>query len=118
MFRVTSTALIAASLLGLFAVHCIARGRSFPIKVTGTIRVFDRANHIFTFEGDKLARVLTIAVGRDCKFFRNGVPTGDWILKKGARVRVSYFSTIFTGDIAVKIESNPGVGGIRWWSDE
>jgi len=38
--------------------------------------------------------------------FQNGAPAGEWVLKKGARVRVSYFSTIFTGDIAVKIESN------------
>jgi hypothetical protein len=107
MFRLTTTALIAASLLGLFVAHGIARGRSFPIEVTGTIRMFDRANHIFTFQSDKPARVLTIAVGRDCQFFRNSAPAGEWILKKGARVRVSYFSTIFTGNIAVKIESNP-----------
>jgi hypothetical protein len=107
MFRLTTTALIAGSLLGIFVVHVTARGRSFPIEVTGTIKMFDRANQIFTFQSDKRARVLTIAVGRDCKCFQNGAPTGEWILKKGARVRVSYFSTIFTGNIAVKIELNP-----------
>jgi hypothetical protein len=108
MFRLTTTALITVSLLGIFfVVHATARGRSFPIEVTGTIKMFDRANHIFTIQSDEPARVLTIAVGRDCKFIQKGVPTGEWILKKGARVRVSYFSTIFTGKIAVKIESNP-----------
>ncbi|HSS18401.1 MAG TPA: hypothetical protein VLQ29_15745 [Candidatus Dormibacteraeota bacterium] len=107
MFRLKTTALIAGSILGIFVVHVAARGRSFPIEVTGTIKMFDRANHIFTFQSDKRARVLTITVGLDCKFFQNGAPTGEWILKKGARVKVSYFSTIFTGNIAVKIESNP-----------
>jgi hypothetical protein len=108
MFRLTTTGLIAGSLLGIFVVHVTARGRSFPTEVTGTIKMFDRANHIFTIQSDEPARFLTIAVGRDCKFIQKGLPTGEWILKKGARVRVSYFSTIFTGKIAVKIESNPG----------
>jgi hypothetical protein len=107
MFRLRTTALIAGSLLGIFVVHVTARGRSFPIEVTGTIKMFDRANHTFTFQSDKPARVLTIAVGRECQFFQNGAPAGEWILKKGARVKVSYFSTIFTGNIAVRIESNP-----------
>jgi hypothetical protein len=115
MLRLKATALIAASLLGIFVVHVSARGRSLPIEVTGTIRMFDGANHIFTFQSDKRARVLTIAVGRDCKFFQNGASTGEWILKKGARVRVSYFSTIFTGNIAVKIESNPVSEGKDWY---
>ena len=112
MFRLTSTALIAASLLGLFAIHCIARGRSFPKEVVGTITMFDRANHIFTIQSNKPPRALTIAVGRDCKFIQNGVSTGEWILKKGSRMRVSYFSTIFTGRIAVKIESNSVLKGM------
>src|SRR4029077_7416058 len=107
MFRLRTTALIAGSLLGMFVVHVSAHGRSLPIEVTGTIRMFDRANHIFTLQSDKGARVLTIALGRDCKCFQNGGPAGEWILKKGARVKVSYFSTIFTGNIAVRIESNP-----------
>jgi len=107
MFRLRTTALIAGSLLGIFVVHVNARGRSFPIEVTGTIKMFDRANHTFTFQSDKPARVLTIAVGRECQFFENGAPAGEWILKKNARVKVSYFSTIFTGNIAVRIESNP-----------
>jgi hypothetical protein len=95
MFRLATTALLAASLLGLFAVQGSARGRSFPIEVTGTIKAFDRANQTFTFESGKHERILTIAVGRYCKFFHNGAPSGEWILKKGARVRVSYFATIF-----------------------
>jgi hypothetical protein len=108
MLRLTTTALVTVSFLEIFFVgHATARGRSFPIQVTGTIKMFDRANHIFVIQSDEHARLLTIAVGRDCKFIQNGVPTGEWILKKGARVRVSYFSTIFSGKIAVKIESNP-----------
>jgi hypothetical protein len=105
MLRSKAIALIAASLLGIFVVPVSARGRILPIEVTGTIRMFDGANHIFTFQSDKRAPVLTIAVGRDCRFFQNGAPAGEWILKKGARVNVSYFATIFTGNIAVKIES-------------
>jgi hypothetical protein len=107
MSCVKTVALITGSLLGILVVHAAARGRSFPIEVTGTIRMFDRTNHTFTFQSDKPSRVLTIAVGRYCKFFHSGAPSGESILKKGARVRVSYFATIFTGNIAVKIESNP-----------
>jgi hypothetical protein len=107
MFRLTTTALIAASLLGIFVVHGMARGRSFPIEVTGTIRMFDRANQTFMIEVDEPARVLTIGLRHDCKFKQNGVPAGEQILKKGARVRVSYFATIFTGNLAVEIETNP-----------
>jgi DUF917 family protein len=107
MFRLTTIALIAVLLLGILVVHAAARGRSFPIKVTGTIRMFDKANQVFTIQVDQPAGVLTIAVGRDCKFIQNGAPTGEQTLKKGARVKVSYFSTIFTGKIAVKIELNP-----------
>ena len=107
MFRLTTTALIVASLLGILIVEAAARGRTFPIEVTGTIRMFDGENHIFTIQVDEPAGALTIAVGRDCKFIQNGTPTGEQILKKGARVKVSYFSTIFTGKIAVKIELNP-----------
>ena len=107
MFRLPTAALIAALLFGVFVVHGAARGRSFPIEITGTIKMFDRANHTFVIQSDEPAGLLTIAVGRDCKFIQNGTATGDQILKKGARVRVSYFSTIFTGKVAVKIESHP-----------
>jgi hypothetical protein len=87
--------------------HASARGRSFPIEVIGTIISVDRSKAEFTIQVDEPARILTIGVGRDCKFIRHGAPVGDEILRRGARVRVNYFSTIFTGKIAVEIESNP-----------
>lgn len=61
--------------------------------------------------------LFTIAVRRDCKFIKNGTPAGEQILRKGARVRVSYFATTFTGKIAVKIESNtaPGVRPVSFY---
>jgi hypothetical protein len=96
-----------ALLLGALPAHASARGRSFPIEVTGTIISVDRGKTEFTIQVDEPARILTIAVGRDCKFIRHGAPARDEILRRGARVRVNYFSTIFTGKIAVKIESNP-----------
>jgi hypothetical protein len=99
--------LIAALLFGAMPGHAWARGRSFPIEVTGSIIGVDRGKTEFTIQVDEPARILTIAVGRDCKFIRHGVPAQDDILKRGARVRVKYFSTIFTGKIAVQIESNP-----------
>jgi hypothetical protein len=114
MVRLTTTALIAASLLGIFVVHATARGRSFPNEVTGTIRMYDRANHVFVIQVDEPAGALTIAVGRDCRFIQNGMLTGEQMLKKGARLKVSYFSTIFTGKIAVKIELNPTPQSKNW----
>lgn len=107
MFRLTTTGVIAASLVGIFVVHATARGRSFPIEVTGTITMFDKANHMFTIHVDEPSRILTIAVGRDCKFKHSGRATTEQILKQGARVKVRYFSTIFTGKIAVEIDLNP-----------
>ena len=107
MLRLTIVCVVAASLAGLFINQALARGRSFPIEVTGIIAMVDRRNQTFTIQVDEPARILTIGVGRDCKFTKNGAPVDEHILKKGARVRVSYFSTIFTGKIAVKIESNP-----------
>jgi hypothetical protein len=99
--------LVAALLLGALAGHASARGRSFPIEVTGAIINVDRSKTEFTIQVDEPGSILTIGVGRDCKFTQNGALASDQILKKGARVRVSYFSTIFTGKIAVEIESNP-----------
>lgn len=94
----------------MFVGHIAARGRSFPTEVTGVITAFDRTNHVFRIRVDRPSRIFTIAVGRDCKFISNGTPTGEQILRKGARLRVGYFATIFTGKIAVKIESNPAPG--------
>ena len=75
-------------------------------EVTGVITTFDQTNHVFRIQVDGPPRLFTIAVRRGCKFIKNGMPAGEQILRKGARVRVSYFATIFTGKIAVKIESN------------
>jgi hypothetical protein len=99
--------LIATLLLGPLERDALARGRSFPIEATGTILEIDQQKTTLTIQVDEPAQMLRIAVGRDCKFIQGGIPTDEQILKKGAYVRVSYFSTIFTGKIAVKIESNP-----------
>jgi hypothetical protein len=103
----------AALLLGLWPSEVSARDRSSPLEITGTIRSFDEPTQRFTVELDESARVLTIAVGRDCKFTENGTPTGEEILKQGARVKVSYFATIFTGKIAVDVTINraPEISG-------
>ena len=96
--------LIGTLLLGPLTGDALARGRSFPIEVTGTILEIDRSKTTFTIQVDEPAQILTIAVGRDCKFIQGRIPTDERILKKGGHVRVSYFSTIFAGKIAVKIE--------------
>jgi hypothetical protein len=44
---------------------------------------------------------------RDCKFLKSGAPAKMGMLRKGAYVKVSYFATIFTGNLAVEIELNP-----------
>jgi hypothetical protein len=61
----------------------------------------------FTIRADELARILTIGVGRDCKFKQNGATASERIVKPGARGKVSYFATVFTGNIAVEIDRNP-----------
>jgi hypothetical protein len=96
----------AVLLLGLWPSEVSAGDRSFPLEITGTIRNFDEPTQKLTVEVDESARVLTVAVGRDCKFTENGAPTGEEILKQGARVKVSYFATIFTGKIAVDVAIN------------
>ena len=107
LLRLITASLLGASLLGVFAKHADARGRSFPIEVTGRVLTFDRASQTFTIRVDEPASTLTIAVGRDCKFKRNGATANERIIRQGARVKVSYFATIFTGNIAVEIELNP-----------
>jgi hypothetical protein len=96
----------AALLLGPWPSELSAGDRSFPLEITGTIRSFDEPTQTFAVELDESAHVLTIAVGRDCKFTENGAPTGEEILTQGARVKVSYFATIFTGKIAVDVAIN------------
>ena len=103
----------AVLLLALWPSEVSAGDRSFPLEITGTIRRFDELTQTFTVELEESARVLTIAVGRDCKFTENGAPTGEEILKQGARATVRYFATIFTGKIAVDIAMNraPEING-------
>jgi hypothetical protein len=96
----------AAILLGQWPSEVSADDRSFPLEITGTIRSFAEPTQTFTVDVDESGRVLTLAVGRDCKFTENGAPAGEEILKQGARVRVSYFATIFTGKIAVDVAIN------------
>lgn len=100
------TALIAFS-AGPLITEASARGRSFPIEVTGTITSVNGPSSAFTIQGDEPAESLTIALRYDCKFTEHGASAGRGILKKGARVKVSYFSTIFTGKLAVEVEANP-----------
>src|SRR6516164_4698005 len=105
MFRLITICVIAISTA--FVGHLAARGRSFPIEVMGTIIGFNRTSQMFTIRVWEPGRTLTIAVGRDCKFKEHGAPAAEQILKPGAQVKVSYFATIFTGNIAVEIELNP-----------
>jgi hypothetical protein len=106
IFR-NAACLIVALLLGALPSHASARGRSFPIEVTGTIINVDRSRAEFSIQVDEPAGILTIGIGRDCKFIHHGAPAGGEILRRGARARVKYFSTIFTGKIAAEIEANP-----------
>lgn len=91
--------------LGPIATDCVARGRSFPIEVTGTIISVDRKNYEFTLRVDEPARILVIGLGRDCKFLKHAARPKIGLLKKGAHLKVSYFATIFTGNVAVEIEA-------------
>jgi hypothetical protein len=103
MIRRTAAYLVAAFLLS----HALARGRSFPIEVTGTITSMDKASQTFTMQTDEPAKIVAIGLRWDCKFKRDGARAGPDILRKSAYVKVSYFATIFTGNLAVEIEANP-----------
>jgi hypothetical protein len=107
MSRLTIVCLVVTSLTGLFINQVWARGRSFPIEVTGLIRAVDRTTHTFTLEVDEPATVLSIRLRYDCKFIEHGRSEGPDILQRDAHVKVSYFATIFTGNLAVEIEANP-----------
>jgi hypothetical protein len=102
-----SIAACLVSLAGPFASFASARGRSFPIEVTGIIRSIDRSSQTFTLEADDPATALNIGLRYDCKFLQRGGPAGVNILKRDAHVKVSYFATIFTGNLAVEIEASP-----------
>jgi hypothetical protein len=99
-----SIALVALG-LGPIANDSFARGRSFPIEVTGTIVNVDWTNFEFTLRVDEPARILVSGLGRDCKFLKHGAQAKIGMLKKGAHVKVSYYATIFTGNVAVKVEA-------------
>jgi hypothetical protein len=90
--------------IGASAPHALAHRPANPIDITGVIKSFDKANQTFTVQTDKPAKLLKIAIGRDCKFKHDGVDAGDQILKPGAHVDINYFATIFTGNVAVTIE--------------
>jgi hypothetical protein len=107
MIRRTTTYLVTAFLLGPLLSHALARGRSFPIEVTGTVTSVDKASQTFRMQTDDPANILTVGVRWDCKFKRDGALAGPDILRKDAYVKVSYFSTLFTGKLAVEVEANP-----------
>ena len=102
----------------VFVGHVAARGRSFPTRVIGTIVGFNRTSQTFTIRVGESGRILMMAVGRDCKFKQHGAPAGEEILKPGALEKVSYFATIFTGNIAVEIELNPVRSKNSLWHDK
>jgi hypothetical protein len=107
MIHRSAAYLIAAFLFGPWLSHALARGRSFPIEVTGTVTSVDKASQTFTLQTDEPAKIVAIGLGWDCKFKRDGAPAGPDILRRSAYVKVSYFATIFTGNLAVEIEANP-----------
>jgi hypothetical protein len=107
MLRLTIVCVVVGSVAGLFINQALARGRSFPIEVTGTIVHVDKSKAEFTIQIDEPARVLKIGLREDCKFTNGSAPAGIDILAQGNRVRVRYFATIFTGNLAVEIEANP-----------
>ncbi len=72
--------------------------------MTGTVTSVDKASQTFIVQTDEPAKIITIGLRWDCKLKRDGAPAGADILKKGAYVRVSYFATIFSGNLAVEIE--------------
>lgn len=107
MIHRSAAYLIAAFLFGPWLSHALARGRSFPIEVTGTVTSVHKASQTFTLQTDEPAKIVAIGLGWDCKFKRDGAPAGPDILRRSAYVKVSYFATIFTGNLAVEIEANP-----------
>jgi hypothetical protein len=96
-----------------FATVASARGRSFPSEMTGTIQDFDRLTQTFVLEADQPAKMLKIGLRDDCKFLKSSRPAGAEVLRKGMRVKVSYFATIFTGNLAVAIEAEPKAKSAR-----
>jgi hypothetical protein len=104
LLRVTIICAVPAFLAVLLVNEVSARSRSYPIEVTGTVVTFDRAKQTFIIRVDDPPRVLTLSVGLECKFKCDGALAGEQILKRGARIKVSYFATIFTGNVAVEID--------------
>jgi hypothetical protein len=87
--------------------HVWPRGRSFPEEATGVITSIEKGGLTFTFAADEPARTLKLDVGASCKFSHAGAPADIGIIRRNARIKVSFFATVFTGRIAVEIESNP-----------
>jgi hypothetical protein len=84
-----------------------ARGRSFPLEATGIITSVENGGLTFTLVTDEPARILRLAVGESCKFSHAGAPADVGIIRNTACVKVSFWSTVFTGRVAVEIESDP-----------
>src|ERR1700731_2825945 len=108
-FRFDRLILLFVTVLSFCSIATVTLGRrrSFPIEVTGKITSVDTAVTHFTMITDQPAGILTLAVGRDCKFMKSGASATEAVLKEGCRIRVSYYSTIFTDRIAVEIEEAP-----------
>ena len=87
--------------------HVWARGRSFPQEATGVITSVEKGGLTFTFAADEPARILKLAVGENCKFSHAGAPADMGIIRRNARIRVGFFATVFTGRVAVEIQSDP-----------
>jgi hypothetical protein len=84
-----------------------AKGRSFPQEATGMITHVEKGGLTFTLATDEPARILKLVVNESCKFSHAGAPADMGIIRRNVRIKVSFFSTIFTGRVAVEIESDP-----------
>ena len=115
MLRLAIICAVPVLLAVLLVNEVSARSRSYPVEVSGTVVTFDRAKQTFTIRVDDPPRVLTLSVGFECKFKCDGALAGEQILRRGARVKVSYFATIFTGNVAVEVDLLNGAirGGRR-----
>ena len=106
--------ILVALQFGPLGCSVLAKGRCFPIETTGVIRSVDTAQKTCQVQLDEPSRILTIGYRRDCTFIRHGEQTkSPDFLKKGEHVKVSYFATIFTGNLATEIEANPEPQWVR-----
>lgn len=108
--RLPTLSIVACTTVLFFALTtatALARGRSFLREATGVVTEVSNNGPLFTFAVDEPAEVLSLAVGRDCKFSHAGRATPAAVLRKGMRAKISYYSTIFTGKIALEIDADP-----------